>query len=449
MAYEFKLPDLGEGVAEGEVVRWLVAEGDVVSEDQPLAEVLTDKATVEIPSPRAGRIVRLGAAEGERVPVGHVLVVIEENGVPVAPSGEEVARATLLDPATVPPVPVAPAMSAGAESGPPPTGPAVAPTVRPAAREAAGLLRAVEATPAVRALARELGVDLAQVEGTGPGGRITAADVRRTAGSVGGRAEPAAPAAGFAAPAPAAPPAAAPAAAPAAEAAPGERRVPLRGLRRRIAEAMSHAHRTVPQFTFVAEADFGAVVDDRERRRGEAEAAGIKLTYLAYVLRALPPSLRAYPMLNASLDDERQEIVLKEGLHVAIAVATPEGLTVPVLHDVDRLDLTEIARQVETLAEAGRAQRLRPEQLSGATFTVTTTGALGGVLATPIVHHPQVAILGVHAVTPKPVVRDGQIVVRPIGNLSLSMDHRVIDGQLGAEFLYDLIGRLQSPETWA
>jgi pyruvate dehydrogenase E2 component (dihydrolipoyllysine-residue acetyltransferase) len=175
----------------------------------------------------------------------------------------------------------------------------------------------------------------------------------------------------------------------------------------------------------------------------------VKLTFVSYVLRALGPSLRAYPFLNASLDDEKQEIVLKKRIHVAVAVAAPDGLTVPVVQDADRLGLFDLAREVGRLAEAARTNALKPEELAGATFTVTTTGAKGGVLATPLVHHPQVAILGIHAVTPKPVVRDGQIVIRRMVNLSLSLDHRVVDGQQGAEFLYDVIARLESPlEGW-
>lgn len=441
MAFEFKLPDLGEGVAEGEVVRWLVAEGDTVSEDQPLAEVLTDKATVEIPSPRAGRILRLGAAEGERVPVGHVLVEIEESaGAEGAASGAQ-QPTSFRSPETAPPAPVADASSsAGATEA----GPSFSPTVRPAAKEAANLLRAVEATPAVRALARELGVDLTQIEGTGPGGRLVPDDVKRAAGS--SRPAPAAATAiamEAEVPAVAAEPAS-------ASSAPGEEeRVALRGMRRRIAEAMSRSHAVVPQFTFVAEADVDSVMADRERRKAEAEAQGVKLTFVSYVLRALGPSLRAYPYLNASLDDEKQEIVLKKRIHVAVAVAAPDGLTVPVVHDADSLGLLDLAREVGRLAEQAKKNALKPEELTGATFTVTTTGAKGGVLATPIVHHPQVAVLGIHAVTPKPVVRDGQIVIRRTVNLSLSLDHRVVDGQLGAEFLYDLVARLESPlEGW-
>jgi pyruvate dehydrogenase E2 component (dihydrolipoamide acetyltransferase) len=407
MAFEFKLPDLGEGVAEGEVVKWLVAAGDEVAEDQPLAEVMTDKATVEIPSPRAGRIVRLGAEEGETVPVGHVLVVIDESGV----AGEERA-------ATEPQAVGAESMVAGGGEAPPPS-------VGPAFKEAADLLKAVEATPAVRTLARELGVSLKDVQGTGPRGRIVAEDVQRAASGQPAAAE--------------------------AEAAPvtvtaadeEEERIPLRGLRKRIAEAMTRSARNVPSFTFVAEADVTGVVAERERRKGEMEDQGVKLTFLSYVLAALPASIRAYPHVNASLDDEHQEVVVKKRVHVAVAVATPDGLTVPVIHDADQKDLVELAREVERLAEAARVNKLTTEELSGATFTVTTTGSKGGVLATPIVHHPQVAILGVHAISRKPVVRDGEIVIRDMVNLSLSVDHRVIDGQVAADFLYDVVQNLE------
>jgi len=427
--FAFKLPDLGEGVAEGEVVRWLVREGDEIAEDQPLAEVLTDKATVEIPSPRAGRVLRLGAAEGERVPVGHVLVEIEEREAGDAAASPDSPAEEATAPA---------AGSAEAEAGP-----SFSPTVRPAAKEAAGLLRAVEATPAVRALARELGIDLTQVKASGPGGRILPDDVKRAAAKNEARLEGGpAPAVALEVEAPAA--GTALDAAPPPES-PDESRVALRGLRRKIAEAMAKSHAVVPAFTFVAEADVDDVLADRERRKAEAEAQGVKLTLVAYVLRALGPSLRAFPYLNASLDDERQEIVLKKRIHVAVAVAAPDGLTVPVVHDADRLGLFEVAREVGRLAEAARQNALKTEELSGATVTVTTTGAKGGVLATPIVHHPQVAVLGIHAAVPRPVARDGQVVIRRLVNLSLSVDHRVIDGQLGAEFLYDLVARLASP----
>jgi pyruvate dehydrogenase E2 component (dihydrolipoamide acetyltransferase) len=406
MAFEFKLPDLGEGVAEGEVVKWLVSAGDVVAEDQPLAEVMTDKATVEIPSPRAGRIARLGAEEGETVPVGHVLVVIEES--------DEMATADSEGTPVETPAPAETPVAATTE--------AASPSVGPAFKEAAELLKAVEATPAVRSLARELGVSLKDVQGTGPRGRIVVEDVKRAAG---GQA------------------AVAPEPAAVTVTAEEEERIPLRGLRKRIAEAMTRSARNVPSFTFVAEADVTGVVAAREQRNQEMESEGVKLTFLAYVLKALSTSIRAYPYVNASHDDERREIILKKRIHIAVAVATPDGLTVPVIHDADQKNLVELAREVERLAGAARDNKLMSRELSGATFTVTTTGARGGVLATPMVHHPQVAILGVHAISKKPVVRDGEIVIRDMVNLSLSVDHRVIDGQVAADFLYDVVKNIE------
>ncbi len=397
MAYDVKLPDIGEGVAEGEIVRWLVKAGDAVKEDQPLVEVMTDKASVEIPSPRTGRIEALHAEEGAMVPVGTVIVSIAVEG--------EAAAAPAAAPAHAPPA----AVSAPAA--------AAAPSAAPAR---------VEATPAVRALAKELGVALEQVTGTGPGGRITADDVRNAAGGT-----------------------SAPAAAPAATAADADStRVPLRGLRRKIAEHMRHSLSTAAQFTFVAECDFTAMVEHRAHVSARSQAAGVKLTYLAYVFRALPLVLREFPLLNSSLDDAAHEIVLKKRFHLGLATNTDDGLTVPILHDADRMGLFTLAREIDRLAAAARDHKLKLEELQGGTFTVTSTGARGGVLATPILHHPQVAILGVHSVTKKPAVVHGQIVARDLGNLSLSLDHRVVDGAVGADFLYALIERLQTPSAW-
>ena len=406
MAFEFKLPDIGEGVAEAEIVKWLVGEGDTVAEDQPLVEVLTDKATVEIPSPRAGRVARLGAAEGATVPVGAVLVTIAVAGE-VAASGSPASSAS-----PAPATPTAPAAS--------PASPAPPPSPAPAAR--------AEAVPAARMLAKERGLDLATVAGTGPNGRISLEDVKRAL-------EAGAP--GSAAPA-----------RPAAAPAPGgtEERVPLRGLRRRIAEHMTHAARTVPHFTFVAEVDMSAVVAARRAALPAAQAAGVRLTYMAYVVRALVPALQAFPLLNASLDEAAGEIVLKKHWDIGIATATDEGLTVPVIRGADRLGLFDVARAIERLAAGARDRKLGLDELTGGTFTVTSTGAYGGLLATPIVHHPQVAILGVHAIVPRAVVRDGQIVARDMTNLSLSLDHRVVDGEVGARFLYEVIAHLEHPE---
>jgi len=400
MPFEVKLPDIGEGVAEGEIVRWLVKAGDSVTEHQPLVEVMTDKASVEIPSPRTGKIAALLAEEGAIVPVGTVIISIEVAG--------EAAAAT-------------PAAAAHA----PAHGSAPAAPARPASAPAAS--GKVQAMPAVRALAKELGVALEEVSGSGPGGAITADDVRRAANGAS-----AAPAASRAA----------------TTAAPSEKRIPLRGLRRKIAEHMRHSLDTAAHFTFVAECDMTALVQHRERLLPSVKQKGGTLTYLAYLVKALIEPLRAYPLLNARLDDEKPEIVLEPAVHIGIATATEEGLTVPVVHDPASRTLLQVASEIQRLAAAARAGSLKLEELQGGTFTVTSTGAHGGLLATPILHHPQVAILGVHEVKKKPAVVDGQIMARDLTNLSLSLDHRVVDGAVGADFLYALIARLERPDEW-
>ncbi len=417
MAYEVKLPDIGEGIAEGEIVRWMVKVGDAVKDDQPLVEVMTDKASVEIPSPRTGTIAAIHAEAGSVVPVGSVIVSIAVAGESAAPGGAG--------------APTPEERRWNGEGGAVPVRESGGPATT-GARPAAGR---VQATPAVRALAKQMGVALESLAGSGPGGAVTAEDVKRAAGAGAASPAPGAEAAGAAGPGPAA-------------ANPDEERVPLRGLRRKIAEAMRRSIETAAHFTFVAECDFTALAAHRAAARGRPAASGVKLTYLAYVVKALGPTLAEFPTLNARLDDERGEIVLSKRRHVGIATATEEGLTVPVIRDADRRTLLELAREIERLAKAARDHSIRLEELQGGTFTVTSTGARGGVLATPILHHPQVAILGVHEVKPKPAVVDGQIVIRELGNLSLSLDHRVVDGAVGADFLYALIARLERPESW-
>jgi pyruvate dehydrogenase E2 component (dihydrolipoamide acetyltransferase) len=425
MPYDVKLPDIGEGIAEGEIVKWLVKAGDRVREDQPLVEVMTDKASVEIPSPRTGTIAELLAEEGAMVPVGSVIVSIAVEGENVAGGAGPQAGSSGRS------------MTTGAPSSPHshPTPPGLqpqSPSSAPNSPPAASASTAIQATPAVRALAKELGVALEYVVGSGPGGRIVAEDVRRAGGS---------------APTPAS-------AASASHSAPGASnsgavtRVPLRGLRRRIAEHMRRSLSTAAQFTFVGECDMTAIVEHRASLKAKAEAAGVRLTYLAYVFRALPEALRQFPLLNASLDDDAHEILLKHEFHLGLATNTDDGLTVPIVHDADRLTLFGLAREIERLAQAARDHKLKVEELQGGTFTVTSTGAHGGVLATPILHHPQVAILGVHEVKKKPAVVNGQIVARDLANLSLSLDHRVVDGAVGADFLYALIARLEDPKRW-
>jgi pyruvate dehydrogenase E2 component (dihydrolipoamide acetyltransferase) len=373
MPFEVKLPDIGEGIAEGEIVRWLVKVGDAVKDDQPLVEVMTDKASVEIPSPRTGTIAAIHAEAGSIVPVGSVIVSI-------AVAGESGAATA--------------AAGAGAHGA------------KPVAAGAAG-----GGAPARGA----------------PGGGAPASSSATAAAPARVQATPAA-----------SPPAISA----------DEERIPLRGLRRRIAEAMRKSIDTAAHYTFVAECDFTALAAHRASVKAEAEAAGVKLTYLAYIVKALGGTLAEFPLLNARLDDERQEIVLLKHHHIGIATATEEGLTVPVIQDPEEKPLFAIARDIERLARAAREHTIRLEELQGGTFTVTSTGAKGGVLATPILHHPQVAILGVHEVKRKPAVVNDAIVIRDLGNLSLSLDHRVVDGAAGADFLYALISKLEHPERW-
>jgi pyruvate/2-oxoglutarate dehydrogenase complex dihydrolipoamide acyltransferase (E2) component len=365
MAYEFKLPDLGEGLTEGEIARWLVAEGQEVAEDDPLVEIQTDKTTVEIPSPAAGTVSRILAAEGDVVPVGTVIVVIG-NG----------AAATAAPPAAL-----------AAEVTPPPA--------QAAPRAADGKVRA---TPLVRRLAEQLDVDLATVSASGPQGRVTEDDVRAAAGS----------------------PAQAPARAEGT-------RVPLRGVRRQIAEHLTRAHREIPAVTYVEECDL----------------TGLDVARLVpLALRATALALQEVPELNARLDGD--ELVLLDRYDLGVAVQTEQGLVVPVVRGCGTRSEDELAEDVSRLAEAARAGTLAPEEVRGSTFTITSAGKLGGLMVTPLINHPEVGILGLHRIAPRPAVRDGEIVVRELGNVSVTFDHRVVDGARAAAFGLAVIRRLEA-----
>jgi len=427
MAVEFRLPDIGEGVVEGEIVRWLIAEGDTLREDQPMVEVMTDKATVEIPSPKAGRVARLMVPAGQVCAVGQVMVVIDTEGAkaghaagPAAPAHAAAAAA----PAAV----HAPAASAAAA---PASGPA-----RPGGK--------VLATPATRHLARNLGVDLRAVAGSGPGGRVEKSDVQAAA------APKAAPV--KAAPAPAAAPA--PKAAPAAPARPpapevasqaGDERIQFRGVRRKIADNLLRSKQSAAHFTYVEECDVTELVALRARAKQRAAERGIKLSFLPFIIKAVVSGLKKYPIVNSTLDVERDEIVVRKSYHIGVAAATDSGLIVPVVKNADRLSLFDIAGSLDPLAERVRTGKASRDELTGSTFTISSLGALGGVLATPIINFPEVAILGVHKIRETPAVRDGQIVIRQIMNLSISLDHRIVDGYEGAKFLQHVVGLLEDP----
>jgi len=402
MAREFKLPDIGEGVHEGEITKWFVKEGDPVKENDPIVEVMTDKVTVQIPSPVTGKVLERRGKEGEIVMVGSTIVVFGDAGEAVPAAAPVAAR-----PAPAPPSPSAP------------------PTPPPA--------RAVEvlAAPAVRRLARELGVDLGSVRGTGPAGRILEADVRGA-----GRGPAPAAASPAAAPKPAVPVVAG-----------AEERIPIHGLRKRIYDKMAKSNTTAAHFTYVEEVDMTHLVQLRDRLNEMNAKKGVKLTYLPFIVKACVAALREHPALNASVDDERQEIVLKHVYNLGIATATDEGLTVTVVHDADRKDLWALAREIEHLAAAAREKKLSLQEVQGSTFTITSLGKEGGILATPIINWPEVAILGIHKIEKRPVVRDDHIVIREMMYVSCSFDHRVIDGHVGAAFVQSVKGYLEHPAT--
>jgi pyruvate/2-oxoglutarate dehydrogenase complex dihydrolipoamide acyltransferase (E2) component len=371
MAYAFKLPDLGEGLTEGEIARWLVTEGQEIAEDDPLVEIQTDKTTVEIPSPAGGTVAQILAAEGAVVPVGTVIVVIDDGSVAASPPPAAAAAA----PAGHVPVTV--------------TGP--------------GPEERVRATPVVRRIAGELGVDLASVRGTGPGGRITEDDVRGASGHVAVTVTGTRP-----------------------EGPGGEGgRQPLRGVRRLIADQMTRAH-TIPAVTWVEECDFTDV--DLQ-------------TLVARVVKACSDALGEYPELNARLDDDA--IVFLDRHDVGVAVQTEQGLVVPVVRDVAARSVEEIDQELRRLADAARAGTLKTDELRDSTFTVTSAGKLAGLLVTPLINHPNVAILGVHRIEERAVVRDGQVTVRKMGNISVTFDHRVVDGARAAAFGLAVISRLR------
>jgi pyruvate dehydrogenase E2 component (dihydrolipoamide acetyltransferase) len=418
MAYEFRLPDIGEGVAEGEVVQWFVEEGGTVQEDAPLVSVLTDKANVEIPSPKSGRILRIHAKVGEKVKVGGILVTIEEG------AGSSAATPA---PSPAKPAPAAP-LQGGSVSAPPPP---------PAPAEAGGR---VLATPRIRKLAAERGIDLARVRGTGPGGRIQETDLEAPTGAESASA--------VAVPS-TEPKAAVPRPAEAPSAASGEfKAIPIRGIRRTIAERMATSVHTAAHFTYVEEVEVSELVRLRERMAKHTEKSGAKLSYLPFIVKAVIQGLRAQPWMNARMDDAKGEIQVYESYHIGIATATDDGLIVPVVHHAERLSLNQLAKEIQSLSERGREGKLTRAELTGGTFTITSLGLLGGLLATPILNYPEVAILGVHKIQRRPTyLADGSIGPGQFMNLSVSLDHRVVDGIVGAQFLAVVKAHLEEPHS--
>lgn len=440
--FEFKLPDIGEGVSEGEIVKWLVAPGDRVTEDQPIVEVMTDKATVTITAPKAGKVLETRGAEGGVVPVHSVLVVFDVGdgdqaglGAGVAAHASEHAAAT--SPAVKSEGPAATAVGDIKEDLP---GMglmqvAVAPAMLANGGASAGYFNDKPlATPATRKLARDMGVDLRTVSPTGPNGRVTKDDLRVTTRAPVAPGVPRSPASSSAL-SPSAPSSDA-----------SDERIPLRGVRKRIFEGMARSKHTAAHFTFVEECDATALMALRDRLRPGAEKAGVKLTYLPLFVKAVVAALRKHPTLNAAFDEATQEIVIRKRFHIGVASATGQGLIVPVVRDADRKSILEIAKEIVRVGDDARAGKSKKEDVGGSTFTITSLGSQGGLLATPILNFPEVAILGIHRIKEKPVVKNGQIVIGNVMLLSLSFDHRLIDGHIGAAFAYELIGYLEDPD---
>lgn len=439
MPRPFVLPDLGEGLTEAEIVKVLVREGDVIQEDAPLLEVETDKATVEIPSPMSGRVETIHVAPSQTVRVGQVLVTFGDAAA--AAPGKQAADT--LDPTRRP----APETRTSVDNG---RARQTAPEPSAVRSEAVAAPRTgpVPATPATRRLARELGVDLHAVRASGPGGRVTDADVRAAVGGPSPAPAPAATPTARAAPAPAKPLATTVTEPPLPrfeQWGPVERQ-PLSHLRRTIAERMTLSATVIPHVTHFDRADITDLDAVIARNLDTARAHGVTLTLTSFLLKAAALALREHPQFNASLDATAGELILKRYVHLGVAVAAERGLIVPVLRDVDTKPVVELARELAALAARVREGKAALDELRGGTFTVTNIGALGGTGAIPIINYPEVAILGVARARPEPVVRDGQIVPRLLLPLSLTFDHRVADGADGARFASAIVRRLEHPD---
>ncbi|MEW5322506.1 dihydrolipoamide acetyltransferase family protein [Geobacillus thermoleovorans] len=426
MAFEFKLPDIGEGIHEGEIVKWFVKPGDEVNEDDVLCEVQNDKAVVEIPSPVKGKVLEILVPEGTVATVGQTLITLDapgyENMTFKGQEHEEEAKKeekaeTVSKEENVEVAPKAPAAEADPN-------------------------RRVIAMPSVRKYAREKGVDIRLVQGTGKNGRVLKEDIDAfLAGGTKAAAEPA-------------PQAAEEKAAPQAPAAKPvvpegefpETREKMSGIRRAIAKAMVHSKHTAPHVTLMDEADVTKLVAHRKKFKAIAAEKGIKLTFLPYVVKALVSALREYPVLNTSIDDATEEIIHKHYYNIGIAADTDRGLLVPVIKHADRKPIFALAKEINELAEKAREGKLMPNEMKGASCTITNIGSAGGQWFTPVINHPEVAILGIGRIAEKPIVRDGEIVAAPVLALSLSFDHRMIDGATAQKALNHIKQLLSDPE---
>jgi pyruvate dehydrogenase E2 component (dihydrolipoamide acetyltransferase) len=413
---DFKLPELGEGVHEGELVKWRVAVGETVKDDQPLVEIMTDKATVELPSPFAGKITGLSAKEGEMVHVGQTLLTYEGSGASAAKSAPVAAAPAPAAPKT----PSAPATMS------------MAPSSVPAASVGdLSVDRRVLAAPSTRRAAREMGVDLSRIQGSGPHGRVLREDLSQSRGA-------GAVSAGHSMPARAP-----------MHPSGGEERVAFKGLRKKISEKMRLSKDHAAHFTYVEEADATQLVALRAQLKEQGAAQGVKVTYLPLIMKMMVQALRKYPILNSSLDEEKGELVYKHFFNIGLSVQTEDGLTAPVIKNVEQKSVMQLAREIQDVVDRARKKKLTMEDLSGGTITLTNAGSIGGLFATPIINYPEVAILGFNKIFRKPVAltTNGreEITVRDWTYFSISLDHRVVDGAIAAEFMKEFIKIVENP----
>ena len=419
--FQFKLPDIGEGVTEGEIVSWFVKAGDEIREDDAMVEVMTDKATVTIGAPVAGVVHELLVQVGDTATVGQVIVTIDTDA-PLPDTG----RTSNSPPAATAVGDIRDSVPGSAYFSTALTEQRMAPLEH---NTTAGFQASPPAdhfdpkplaTPATRKLAKEMGLDLRRIKPSGAGGRVCREDLTRAASSSSSTSLPSTQT---------------------------ESRVPFIGMRRKIAENMRAAKDNAAHFTFVEECDATKLVELRDSLSPLAKGRGVKLTYLPFVIKAVTRALAAHPALNSSLDTESNEIVLKRYFNIGMAVATDAGLLVAVIRNADWLGLFGLSDEIKRLSDAAREGTLRSEDVTGSTFTITSLGKQSGLFATPILNHPEVGILGLHRIKEKPVVRDGQIVVGNVMNISLSFDHRLVDGHVGAAFAYEVIDALENPTS--
>lgn len=427
-----KLPELGEGVTEGELVKWLVKPGDSVKADQAIAEIMTDKATVEVPSPFAGTVGELKFKTGDIIKVESVLLTMKTSGG--GASTNSTSSTKVPTPAQQQFEDHSPTQTPLTMSSTALTSHAPATTFSPPVADSKVL-----ATPATRRLAREMGVDINGLTGTGLAGRVTREDVMNKQGSApstsaSGATAASSPSFKFPTPQPYS-----------SSRADMEERVDMRGIRKKIAENMQMAKAVIPHFTLMDEVDVTELVKFRESLKDYADKNQTKITYLPFVMKALIATIKEFPAFNASIDDAASQIVYKKYFNIGFAADTPNGLVVPVIKNADHKTILDISKEIVDLSKRARENKLKPDEMKGATITITNIGSVGGMYATPIINHPEVAILGMYKIQDKPVILNGQLAAIKVMNYTITCDHRLIDGAVAANFLRAFFQKIQNP----